>query len=184
MACIRYITQPCVTRHLIKIVARRIRKEELVTGSIDDELRHCISVDILIWVNDLEKIKVCRILYSAENFEINVILNSISIETVNIRGSEIDWPDLYYHTLPRNREVYRDLNITSYITLSGTYTIIDGRNYTQATGNIFVKTGGMLLVYIKSPPIIYRDNIGQQIVLILGTQNTNFITEIIVESAV
>jgi hypothetical protein len=107
----------------------------------------------------------------------------ISIEMVNLRGTEIDWPDIYYHCLSSSREASRDLNITDHAMLSGTSTIIDGINYTQATGNIYVKAGGMLLVYIKSPPMIRRDNIGQPIIVAVGTQNANFITEIIVETA-
>jgi len=108
---------------------------------------------------------------------------TIGIEKLNLRGAEIDWPDIYYHSLTSSREAIRDLNITDHSTLSGPFTIIDGRNYTQSTGNIYVKAGEMLLIYIKAPPMLSRDNIGQPIIVAVSTQNANFITEIIVETA-
>lgn len=113
----------------------------------------------------------------------NIGGKSTSIEYIDVRGSEADWPNVYYYTVPANITVYRDLNKTSYASLTGSSVVISSRTYTQALEKLSVRSGGMALVYVKAPPVIHRDNIGQPVTLALSTANANYITEIVVESA-
>lgn len=113
----------------------------------------------------------------------NIGGKSTSIEYIDCRGTEVDWFNIYFFMVPQNTTIYRDLNRTSYNSLSGSSVLIDARNYTQALEKLSVRSGGTVLIYAKAPPVIHRDNIGQPITLALSTANANYITEIVVESA-
>ena len=78
--------------------------------------------------------------------------------------------------------VDEDLNVTSYINLTGSPTI-DGRVYTAASADIPLSSGAELLVYIASPDNVQLDDIGTAISMSIYTNNANFITEVNVESA-
>ena len=61
--------------------------------------------------------------------------------------------------------------------------MIGGYNYTQATGSIHFGSGATIIVYVKMPEIIYRDNVGQPVAVAVGTVNANFFTEFVAESS-
>ncbi len=110
---------------------------------------------------------------------------STSIELIDIRGWEMDWLDVYFHTVNKTSEptlVYSDLDSFPWDSLTGRSVMIDGYNYTQATGSIHFGSGATLIVYVKMPFMIYRDNIGQPVAVAVGTVNANFFTEFVAES--
>jgi len=72
---------------------------------------------------------------------------------------EVDWNNVYYYTVPQNTTIYRDLNRTDYDSLTGSSVVIDSRTYTQALEKLSARSGGMVIVYAKSPPVIHKDNI-------------------------
>ena len=110
---------------------------------------------------------------------------SISVELIDVRGWEVDRSTVYFHTVNKTSEsvlLYCDLIFFEWSSMSGSSINIDGYNYTQAKGSIFVKSGSHIVVYIKMPEVLYKDNIGQPITLAVGTTNANYITETVVES--
>jgi len=111
---------------------------------------------------------------------------SISAQLIDVRGTEMDWSDVFFHHINKTTEaslLYSDLGYFDWSSLTGSWVLIDGYNYTQATGNIWVGAGRTLIVYIKTPEVIFRDNIGQPMTLGIATVNANFITELVIESA-
>ena len=130
----------------------------------------------VLTVNDTDRAVVAFMLQ-------NLGGKSVSIELIDVRGAEANWPDVYFYAVSEGEDVYRDLNYTSYDSLVGENVTIDGRVYSQATGNVHMRAGGWLLIYVRAPPIIFRDNIGQPILLAVGTTQTNYSTEVVVESA-
>jgi hypothetical protein len=50
-------------------------------------------------------------------------------------------------------------------------------------GSVFVASGEKLVLYIKSPEIMYKSNIGQPASISIGTANANFMTETVIELA-
>ena len=132
------------------------------------------------WVNESDMGVIAFKLY-------NLGGKSVTIESVVVRGTEMDWPDVYWN---RTADiVFRDMNETKWHSINGTSFTFDGRTYEKATGNIFVKSGEMILVYIKTPSnkgdpsIIHRGNIGQPILLAASTPSASHTIEILVESA-
>jgi len=132
------------------------------------------------WINETDMGVIAFKLY-------NLGGKSVTVEAIVVRGTELDWPDVYWN---RTAEiVFRDMNETKWHYLNGTSVTLDGRVYERATGNIFVKSGEMILVYIKTPSnkgdpaIIHRGNIGQPILLAVSTPSASHTIEILVESA-
>lgn len=116
----------------------------------------------------------------------NIGGKSISAELIDVRGLEVDWSTVYFHIVNKTSEkvlLYSDLNYFEWSSISGEFVEINGYNYTQSTGSIYVKSGDRIVVYIKMPEIIYKDNIGQPMTLAIGTTNANYITETVIESA-
>ena len=116
----------------------------------------------------------------------NIGGKSISVELIDVRGLEVDWSTVYFHIINKTSEttlLYSDLNYFDWASINGSLVDIDGYNYTQSTGSIYVKSGETIVVYIKLPEIIYKDNIGQPMTLAIGTANANYITETVIESA-
>jgi len=116
----------------------------------------------------------------------NIGGKSISVELIDVRGLEVDWSTVYFHIVNKTSEkvlLYSDLIYFEWPSLSGELVEIDGYNYTQSTGSIYVKSGERIVIYIKMPEIIYKDNIGQPMTLAIGTANANYITETVIESA-
>lgn len=111
---------------------------------------------------------------------------SVSVELIDVRGLEVDWSIVYFHIINKTSErdlLFADLSYFDWASITGELVDINGYNYTQSTGSIYVKSGDTIVVYIKMPEIIYKDNIGQPMTLAIGTANANFITETVVESA-
>lgn len=131
------------------------------------------------WVNESDTCVIAFKLY-------NLGGKSVTIESIVVRGTELDWPDVYWN---RTKDiVFRDMNETIWAWINGTSFTLDDRVYARATGNIFVKSGAMILVYVKTPSrigdpsIIHRGNIGQPILLAVSTPNACHTIEILVES--
>lgn len=109
---------------------------------------------------------------------------SISLQTIDIRGTEMDWSDVYYHVINRTSEMtmfYSEIYYFDWSSLVGSSVIIDGYNYTQATGSVWINPGDTLIIYVRAPAIMYKDNIGQPITLAVSTVNANYITELVTE---
>lgn len=110
---------------------------------------------------------------------------SVSIQLIDIRGTEMDWPDVYYHNINSTSEgvlLYAELHYFNWSSLVGPNVAIDGYNYTQATGSVWVNSGDTVIIYIRAPAIMYKDNIGQPITIAVGTVNANYITEVVAEA--
>lgn len=111
---------------------------------------------------------------------------SVSLQLIDVRGTEMDWVDVYYHNINGTSEgvlLYADLNYYSWASLVGSNVTIDGYTYTQATGSVWINSGETLIIYIKAPAVMYKDNIGQPITIAVGTVNANYITEVVAEAA-
>ena len=132
------------------------------------------------WVNESDLCVAAFKLY-------NLGGKSVTIESVVVRGTEMDWPDVYWNRT--SSLVFRDMNETTWANVTGTSFTLDNRNYVRATGNIFVRSGEMILVYMKTPSkrgdpsIIHRGNIGTPILLAVSTPNACHTIELIVEAA-
>lgn len=107
----------------------------------------------------------------------------VLIDKFSVRGVDSHWSDIYYYRVPSGSSVTADLNITSYNSLTGTSLIIDGRNFTQATDDLPLISGGELLVYVKGPDNIQQDDIGTPVAICVTTNNAQYIDECNVESA-
>lgn len=116
----------------------------------------------------------------------NIGGKSISVELIDVRGLEVDWSTVYFHIINKTSErslLSSDLGYVDWSSINGESILIDGYNYTQSTGSIYIISGYTIVVYIKMPDILYKDNIGQPMTLAIGTANANYITELVVESA-
>ena len=107
----------------------------------------------------------------------------ILIDQFLVRSIEADPPSVYYYRVPSGTMFNDDLNITSYDTLTGNEVLIDGRNYTRATTDLPLISGGEILVYIKGPDNIQMDDIGTTCNLGVTTNNAQYLTETNVRSA-
>lgn len=111
---------------------------------------------------------------------------SISAQVIDIRGSEIDWPDVYYHKVNKTSEatlLWSDIPEFEWASLTGSSVMIGGYNYNQSMGPVFVDAGQTLVVYIKAPEIIFKDNIGMPMVIGVGTTQASYFTELVIEAA-
>ena len=109
---------------------------------------------------------------------------SISAQVIDIRGSEIDWPDVYYHKVNKTTTLlYSDIPEFDWASLTGSSVMIGGYNYNQSMGPVFVDAGQTLVVYIKAPDIIFKDNIGMPMVIGVGTTQAVYFTELVIEAA-
>ncbi|MFB0558288.1 MAG: archaellin/type IV pilin N-terminal domain-containing protein [Candidatus Bathyarchaeia archaeon] len=111
---------------------------------------------------------------------------SISLQRIDVRGTEMDWSDVYYHIVNKTSEgslLYSEIYYFDWGSLVGPNVTVDGYNYTRATGNVWVNSGDTIIIYIKAPEIIFKDNIGQPISLAVSTVNANYFTECVAESA-
>ena len=111
---------------------------------------------------------------------------SVSLQRIDIRGTEMNWEDVYFHIVNKTSEgslLYSEIYYFDWASLVGDNVTIDGYTYTGATGNVWINSGDMLVIYIKAPEIIYKDNIGQPISLAVTTVNTNYFTECVTEAS-
>jgi hypothetical protein len=107
----------------------------------------------------------------------------ILIDKFSVRSVDCGWNQSYVYRVPSGEVVTRDLNITSYASISGPVFLKDGRNYTRAVSDIPLMSGGELLVYVKGPSNISVDDIGTTVSVSITTNNAEYITECNVESA-
>jgi len=105
------------------------------------------------------------------------------IDKFSVRGVDSEWPDIYYYRVPSGTVIEGNLNITSYVSLTGSSVLIDSRNYTQADADIPLISGGELLVYVRGPDNIQQDDIGTTVSISVTTNNAQYINECNVESA-
>jgi len=111
---------------------------------------------------------------------------SVALVLIDVRSWEMDWSRVYFHTINETSEAvltYSDIDYFSWDSLMGSSVMIDGYNYTQATGAVYVKSGETVIVYIRAPEFIYKENIGTPVSIAVGTTNANFFTECVAESA-
>lgn len=106
----------------------------------------------------------------------------ILLDKVSIRGVECSWADIWFYRVPSGTSVTGDLNVTSYALLTGSL-MISGRNYTQASDDLPLVSGGELFVYVKGPGNIQLDDLGTTVGISVHTNNAQYITECNVESA-
>ncbi len=104
------------------------------------------------------------------------------IDKFTVRGVESDWSDVFYYRVPSGTSIDGDMNVTSYSGLVDGVTI-DGKNYTQASADLSLISGGELLVYIKDPDNVQLDDIGTNVAMAAFTANAQYIVEVNVESA-
>ena len=107
----------------------------------------------------------------------------ILIDGIKVRGVEATWSDVYYYRVPTGTTIMEELNRTSHDHLTGSSVLIDGRNYTQADSDVPLKSGGVIIFYIKGPSIIQLNDVGTTVNLLIYTNNAQYITEVNVESA-
>lgn len=111
---------------------------------------------------------------------------SVAVVLIDIRSWEVDWSTVYSRIVNETSEgilLYANLNYFPWASLTGSSVLIDGYNYTQATGNLYVGSGDTVVIYIKAEEFIYKDNIGMPVSIAIGTTNANFFFECVAESA-
>jgi len=137
-----------------------------------------------VWVNSSGAVAAVKVQ--------NLGGRDILIDKLSVRSVAADWDQIYYYRVPSGSSVNEDQNITSYASLTGAVVLIDvtgavvlidGRNYTQATSDMPLISGGELLVYVKGPHNIHMDDIGTTVALSVTTNNAQYITECNVKSA-
>ena len=128
-----------------------------------------------VWVNSTGAVAAVKVQ--------NLGGRDILIDKLSVRSITADWDQIYYYRVPSGSSVNEDQNITSYTTLTGALVLIDGRNYTQATSDMPLISGGELLVYVKGPSNIHMDDIGTTVAISVTTNNAQYITECNVKSA-
>ena len=128
-----------------------------------------------VWVNSTGAVAALKIQ--------NLGGRDILVDKIEVRGTESTWTNVYYYRVPSGTSITGDLNVTSYANLSGTSVSINGNTYDQASSDIPVISGGVLLVYIKGPDAVTVDDIGTTVSFSVFTGLSQYITECNVESA-
>ena len=128
-----------------------------------------------VWVNDTGAVAAFKLQ--------NLGGRDILLDKVVVRGVESHWSDIWIYRVPSGTSIEADLNITSYTALTGDPVLITGINYTAATSDIPLISGGEIFVYIKGPGNIQMDDIGKTVSFGVYTSNAQYITECNVESA-
>lgn len=107
----------------------------------------------------------------------------VLVDKIEVRGVKSSWSTVYYYRVPSGTTITGDLNVTSYDNLSGLNKTIDGRTYLQASDDIPVVSGEVILFYIKGPDNISIDDLGVTVSLTVYTINAPYIVECNVEAA-
>jgi hypothetical protein len=128
-----------------------------------------------VWVNDTGAVASFKLQ--------NLGGRDILLDKVVVRGVESHWSDIWIYRIPSGISIEADLNITSYAALTGDTVLITGINYTAATSDIPLISGGEIFVYVKGPGNIQMDDIGKTVSFGVYTSNAQYITECNVESA-
>lgn len=107
----------------------------------------------------------------------------VLVDKIEVRGVKSSWSTVYYYRVPSGTTITGDLNVTSYDNLSGLNVTIDGKTYLQASDDIPVVSGEVILFYIKGPDNISIDDLGVTVSLTVYTINAPYIVECNVEAA-
>ena len=127
-----------------------------------------------VWVNSTGAVAAVKVQ--------NLGGRDILLDKVSIRGVACSWADIWFYRVPSGTMITGDLNVTSYALLTGSLTI-SGKNYTQATDDLPLVSGGELFVYVKGPGNIQLDDLGTTVGISVHTNNAQYIIECNVESA-
>jgi hypothetical protein len=106
----------------------------------------------------------------------------VLIDKFTVRGVDETWSSIYYYRVPSGTTITGDINVTSYVTLTGVNATIGGKLYIQASDDLPLISGGELLVYIKNPDNIQMNDIGTTVAVSVFTNNAQYITELNIES--
>ncbi|MEE8354706.1 MAG: hypothetical protein V3S09_02675 [Candidatus Bathyarchaeia archaeon] len=139
------------------------------------EMEEVRLTDTSIWVNSSGAVGAVKLH--------NLGGRDLLIDKFSVRGVVSAWSDIYYYRVPSGTVIGGNLNITSHASLTGTFVIIDGKNYTRANEDIPLISGGEILVYLKDPDNIQQDDIGTTVSVSVTTNNAQYINECNVESA-
>ncbi len=139
------------------------------------EMEEVRLTDTHIWVNSSGAVGAVKLH--------NLGGRDLLIDKFSVRGVVSAWSDIYYYRVPSGTVVEGSMNITSYASLTGSVVLIDGLNYTLATDDLPLISGGELLVYLKGPDNIQQDDIGTTVSVSVTTNNAQYINECNVESS-
>ncbi|MBC7130442.1 hypothetical protein H5T51_04385 [Candidatus Bathyarchaeota archaeon] len=108
----------------------------------------------------------------------------VVIDKITVRGRECPWSNVYYWKT--ENPVQGDLNVTN-TELSGTSVNIeiDGqtRSFNQCSRDLTLKSGWMLVLYIKNPDTISSSDVGRTVGITVFTVNAQYYVEANVEAA-
>ncbi|MCW3990212.1 MAG: hypothetical protein NWE88_09080 [Candidatus Bathyarchaeota archaeon] len=152
-----------VVYYSVNLISTRVQTEEIRLSK-----QH-------VWVNSTGAVGAFRV----ENLGGRDIL----IDKMEVRGVESGWSNVYYYRVPSGTTIGGDFNVTSYSNLIGAGVTIDGKNYTQASSDIPLMSGGELLIYVKGPGNVDVNDIGTTVSFSVFTGLSQYITECNVESA-
>jgi len=107
----------------------------------------------------------------------------VLVDKIEVRGVTSSWSNIYYYRAPSGTTITADLNVTSYDRLTGSNVTIDGKTYSQASDDLSVISGGVLLFYIKGPDNINLNDVGMTVSIAAYTINGPYIVECNVGSA-
>jgi flagellin-like protein len=127
-----------------------------------------------VWVNSTGAVAAFKVQ--------NLGGRDILLDKVSIRGVECSWADIWFYRVPSGTAILGDLNVTSSALLTGSL-VISGENYTHATDDLPLVSGGELFVYVKNPGNIQLDDLGTTVGISVHTNNAQYIVECNVESA-
>jgi len=106
----------------------------------------------------------------------------ILFDKISVRGVEEPWADVYYFRVSSGTSINGDMNRTTYEDLDAAWEMIDSNNYTRASADIPLISGGEIFVYIAGPDNVQMDDIGTTVSISIFTANAQYITECNVES--
>jgi flagellin-like protein len=128
-----------------------------------------------IWVNSTGAVGAFKVQ--------NLGGKDILFDKIHIRGVEEPWGDVFFYRVPSGTSIEGDLIRQSYDNFTAVdWTYIDGNNYTKASADIPLISGGEIFVYIVGPDNVQMDDIGTTVSLSIVTANAQYITECNVES--
>lgn len=128
-----------------------------------------------VWVNSTGAVGALKIQ--------NLGGRDILIDKIEVRGVEETWSNVYYYRVPDDTSITGSLNVTSYANLTGSNVTIDSRSYSQASDDLPMGSGKVMLLYIKGPDNVQLDDIGTTVSISMETSNSKYITECNVKSA-
>ena len=97
----------------------------------------------------------------------------ILIDKIEIRGVEADWSTVFFERVSSGQTFTGDFSVQDPTKFNGSSTSVDVGSYTydQASEDIPVQSGGVLLFYIYSPDNISVDDIGKTVSITVYTMN-------------